>query len=247
MEDGSLRADINVSVHRNEKNSHRVEIKNLNSLRSIERAVKFERERLEKLLDLSNSESIDFNETRSFDVKKGITIPMREKETDVDYRFMFDPDIPPLYVSKDRISDIEKKMKELPDQIKRRLSKEFHIRSSEIEILLANPGLRLFFEGIMLDTKCSAPTVANLVCNTLLGAIRKQYGDEIFDNINRVDLIQILDLIENKRLSTQRAKDLILDFVVKGQIIDWETEISTKTNHVSQEETREFKFSKHPP
>ena len=248
MEDGSLRADINISVHddRTGKRSHRVEVKNLNSLRSIERAVMYEHRRLEELVfsDAYSKQSSSFNETRTFDVKTGQTVVMREKEGQVDYRFMVEPDLPPLLISDERIELCRRRMQELPDQARERFARDFSLRPAEIEILLLNPALSSFFETVMLGVKSAPPTlVATLICNNLLGALRKQeLEDDPFLYVDPEQFQQLADRLHEKQISMQRAKELITDRMVKQESIDWDKECDS-SNSQGQDSTKEAYWS----
>ncbi|KAH9252022.1 hypothetical protein BASA81_010004 [Batrachochytrium salamandrivorans] len=115
MEDGSLRADVNVSTS---NSPFRVEIKNLNSIRSVERAIAFEEARLLTI-------KLEGNETRSFDVKTGATQLLRDKESAIDYRFMVEPDLPPLLVSTELVQQCRDSMNELPNHRRLRLETQF--------------------------------------------------------------------------------------------------------------------------
>lgn len=220
MEDGSLRADVNVSIVLGDnRRSHRVEVKNLNSLRSIERAIGFEKTRLESLPRESH-----MSETRSFDCRSGETIPMREKEGKVDYRFMPEPDLPPLIVSQERVEHVKRLMNELPERTRKRLVNDLKLRASEIDILLHNPALLSYLETVACKAKYASPgLIANILCNTILGAMRKE-GLEDDPSVSPIivnDLAELVDRLSNKSLSNQRAKDLISEQLVKGQPIAW--------------------------
>lgn len=172
MEDGSLRADVNVSTSNN--SPFRVEIKNLNSIRSVERAIAFEEARL--LVT-----KLEGNETRSFDVKTGTTQPLRDKESAIDYRFMVEPDLPPLHVPAELVLECQASMNELPSHRRLRLETQFpDLKPQDVDLFLSNPTLLRYFEQVVAgDQQPLTPKqVANLVNNTLLGAMRKERQEE---------------------------------------------------------------------
>ena len=131
MQEGSLRADVNVSVRKlGEKNlGTRCEIKNVNSIKFMQMAIDYEAKRQVKLLE--DGKSID-QETRLFDTKKNETRSMRSKEDAHDYRYFPDPDLLPLKIDQNLIDDIRKKLPELPDQKKDRFIKEYALTHTKL-------------------------------------------------------------------------------------------------------------------
>lgn len=146
MEEGSLRADVNVSLKRPEaeKLGTKVEIKNLNSLKAIVRAIEYEIERQTKLLD---SGDMVIQETRKFNDNRGITQPMRTKEDAHDYRYFKEPDVIPVVISRE---DIEAVQKELPVLIDARLDtylNEYGLGKAEAKILVADKEISDFYNS----------------------------------------------------------------------------------------------------
>ena len=146
MEEGSLRADINVSVRKpGEELGTRCEIKNVNSIKFIGQAIDFEARRQIELLE----ESQDIKqETRLFDPKKGETRSMRSKEEAHDYRYFPDPDLLPLSFSEDVIDEIRSKLPELPDDKKERFQREYSLSAYDANILVSEVETALFFEEV---------------------------------------------------------------------------------------------------
>ena len=148
MEEGSLRADVNVSLRPSdsEKLGTKVEIKNLNSLKAIVRAIDYEIERQTKCLEVG--ENI-IQETRKFNDNRGVTQPMRSKEDAHDYRYFKEPDIIPIIISKEEIEEIQK---ELPLLIDTRLAtylNEYGLGKVEANILVADRNLSDFYNGVV--------------------------------------------------------------------------------------------------
>jgi aspartyl-tRNA(Asn)/glutamyl-tRNA(Gln) amidotransferase subunit B len=164
MQDGSLRADVNISIFNTitGKSSHRVEIKNLNSLRSIERAVQYESIRLSHQQPCNNNNNVLINsnstqnETRGFEVKSGTTYPLRLKETSAEYRFMIEPDLMTLILDDNRIQSLQNTLPlhNLPHQQRLVLIKitENGLQDDEIEFLVKNPILAQIFQEILKQT-----------------------------------------------------------------------------------------------
>ena len=146
MQDGSLRADVNVSVtFPSGASSARVEVKNLNSLRAVERAVAFEYARLVEMGEPRPGEPKRPNETRGFDAKTGSTTPLRTKETMGEYRFMPEPDLPPLVISPHDVERLRRDMAALPDRVREKLT-SVGLLPVEAEALVRNAALLSVFE-----------------------------------------------------------------------------------------------------
>ena len=169
MEEGSLRADINVSVRKpGEELGTRCEIKNVNSIKFIGQAIDFEARRQIELLE----ESQDIKqETRLFDPKKGETRSMRSKEEAHDYRYFPDPDLLPLSFSEDVIDEIRSKLPELPDDKKERFQREYSLSAYDANILVSEIETALFFEEV---AKGRDPKIAaNWITGEFFAAMNK--------------------------------------------------------------------------
>eukprot|EP01116_Phalansterium_solitarium_P003320 TRINITY_DN1413_c1_g1_i3.p1 TRINITY_DN1413_c1_g1~~TRINITY_DN1413_c1_g1_i3.p1 ORF type:complete len:386 (+),score=11.23 TRINITY_DN1413_c1_g1_i3:52-1209(+) len=133
MELGEMRVDVNVSLNRTDQPGVRCEIKNINSVRNVARAIEHEIERQAALL-LSGQKI--FRETRAFDAARGVTVPMRSKEDEVDYRFMPEPDLPVLIITESRIETARGGMPELPDVLRSRLQSEYGLLPADAALLV---------------------------------------------------------------------------------------------------------------
>jgi len=143
MEKGLMRVEVNISLSKNRKFGTKVEIKNLNSFRSVEKAVNFEIERQQKILEERNK---IVQETRGWHDKKEITFSQREKESAHDYRYFPEPDLPLLHFNKKFIDEIKNKITELPNQKRQRFAEEYGLDQNVIEIFTANKDLSEYFE-----------------------------------------------------------------------------------------------------
>ncbi|KAF0374333.1 glutamyl-tRNA amidotransferase chain B [Gigaspora margarita] len=144
MEEGSLRCDVNVSVHEHETPyGTRCEIKNLNSIKFLMAAIDVEIER--QIKELENGNKI-VQETRGFDVLKNKTFRLRTKETATDYRYMPEPDLSPLILNKDYITRISNNLPELPDDLKTRIMKQYGIPLHDVIVLMNETGGVKYFE-----------------------------------------------------------------------------------------------------
>jgi len=204
MEEGSLRADVNVSVRKpGGEAGTRCEIKNVNSLRFMGQAIEYEARRQIDILE--DGGSID-QQTRLFDPRKGETRSMRSKEEAHDYRYFPDPDLLPLVVDPSWIADIKASLPELPDEKKARLVNDFGLTAYDAEVLIMEPASASYFEQVAggRDGKLAA----NWVINELFGRLNKE-GKEIEDSpISADQLGAIVDMISDKTISGKIAKDV---------------------------------------
>ncbi|MDP2967532.1 MAG: Asp-tRNA(Asn)/Glu-tRNA(Gln) amidotransferase subunit GatB [bacterium] len=164
MEKGQMRVEVNISLTRavakgekedlsslpgkNEKLGTKVEIKNLNSFRSVERGIDYEIKRQTELLE-SGKKIVQ--ETRGWDDVKGITVSQREKEEAHDYRYFPEPDLPPLHFSKEFVQKIKSEIPELPTQRSKRLKKEYGLLDKEAEIFVYHKDLGEYFEKVVSE------------------------------------------------------------------------------------------------
>lgn len=204
MEQGSLRADVNVSVRKpGEPFGTRCEIKNVNSIRFVGQAIDYEARR--QIAILEDGGEID-QETRLFDPGKGETRSMRSKEDAHDYRYFPDPDLLPLEFDQAYIDAIAKSLPELPDDKKNRLMEEIGLSAYDASILISESAIADFFEKVAKgrDGKLSA----NWVINNFLGKINEA-GLGVEESPVSADQIgAIIDLIKSGDISNQIAKDL---------------------------------------
>ena len=204
MEEGSLRADINVSVRKpGDELGTRCEIKNVNSIKFIGQAIDYEARRQIELIE--DSKEID-QETRLFDPKKGETRSMRSKEEAHDYRYFPDPDLLPLSFSENIIEEIKSELPELPDDKKERFQKEYSLSPYDSNILVSEIEIADFFEAV---TKGRDPKIAaNWITGEFFAAMNK-LGFNIVDSPITIDnLSKLIKLIEENIISTRIAKDV---------------------------------------
>ena len=157
MQEGSLRADVNVSVRQvgDKKFGTRCEIKNVNSIKFMQMAIEYEAKRQVELLD--EGKKIE-QETRLFDTKKNETRSMRSKEDAHDYRYFPDPDLLPLKIEQKLIDDLKKTLPELPDNKKERFMKDYGLNSYEANVLVSEKEISNYYEEVakLSDKKLAA-------------------------------------------------------------------------------------------
>jgi aspartyl-tRNA(Asn)/glutamyl-tRNA(Gln) amidotransferase subunit B len=204
MDQGSLRADVNVSVRRpGEPLGTRCEIKNVNSIRFIGQAIEHEaRRQIEIIEDGGTIEQ----ETRLFDPTRGETRSMRSKEEAHDYRYFPDPDLLPLEVSPDTVAALERELPELPDEKRARFVASFGLSAYDAGLLVAERDTAAYFEAVAQGRDAKA--AANWVINELTGRLNKEGQDINASPVSAAQLGAMLDLIADGTISGKIAKDL---------------------------------------
>ncbi|MDC9701573.1 MAG: Asp-tRNA(Asn)/Glu-tRNA(Gln) amidotransferase subunit GatB [Alphaproteobacteria bacterium] len=212
MEQGSLRADVNLSVRRaGEPLGTRCEIKNLNSIRFIGQAIDYESRR--QIAVLEENGTIN-QETRLFDSKTGETRPMRTKESVRDYRYFPDPDLLPLEISQAYIDEIASALPELPDEKKSRFMSDYGLKAYDASVLVADRNATFFFEEVAQGR--DARMVANWIINELFGRLKKEALDITISPVSAYQLGSIIDLVVEEVISSKIAKDLFEIIWIEG-------------------------------
>jgi aspartyl-tRNA(Asn)/glutamyl-tRNA(Gln) amidotransferase subunit B len=223
MQEGSLRADVNVSVRLKDSKElgTRCEIKNVNSIKFMQMAINYEANRQVDLIE--EGKSID-QETRLFDTKKNETRSMRSKEDAHDYRYFPDPDLLPLEVSDEFIEKLKSNIPELPDDKKKRFIDEFKISSYEATILVSDIDIAKYFEEVV--AKMGKNKDMKLAVNWITGelfAVLNNKNLEISESpVSAKNLAKLINLIKNGTISGKIAKsifELMIDNDKDPQII----------------------------
>jgi aspartyl-tRNA(Asn)/glutamyl-tRNA(Gln) amidotransferase subunit B len=204
MEEGSLRADVNVSVRRpGEPYGTRCEIKNVNSIRFIGQAIDYEARRQIEILE--DGGTID-QETRLFDPGKGETRSMRSKEEAHDYRYFPDPDLLPLEFDQAYVDALKADLPELPDEKKARFISDYGLTPYDAAVLVVERETADYFEEVA--RRRDAKSAANWVINELAGRLNKEGKSITSSPVSAQQLGSILDLIAEGVISGKIAKDL---------------------------------------
>ena len=204
MEEGSLRADVNVSVRKpGAKLGTRCEIKNMNSISFIGDAVEHEARRQIEILE--DGGAIE-QETRLYDPKRKETRSMRTKEEAHDYRYFPDPDLLPLEFDEAYVAALEEHLPELPDEKKARFMRDFSLSAYDAGVLVAERATADYFEAVAKGRDAKA--AANWVINELFARLNKVGGDIAAAPVSAAQLGVILDLIADGTISGKIAKDL---------------------------------------
>jgi aspartyl-tRNA(Asn)/glutamyl-tRNA(Gln) amidotransferase subunit B len=213
MEEGSLRCDANVSVRRpGDPLGTRCEVKNLNSMRFVGRAVEFEARRQIEVLEAGG---VIEQETRLFDADKGETRPMRTKEEAHDYRYFPDPDLLPLELEDTFIARIEAELPELPDAKKKRFVEAYGLSAYDAEVLVAERATADYFEQAAQGR--DAKLVANWVSGDLFGALNRAGLDIARAPIAPDRLGRLVGMIQAGTISGRIAKDVFQKMFESGE------------------------------
>ena len=213
MEQGSLRADVNVSVNKDgEELGTRCEIKNLNSFKHISSAIIYESKRQIKLID--SGKRVD-QETRLYDINSGETRSMRSKEDAHDYRYFPDPDLLPLILEKEWIENIKKNIPELPDEKKARFVKEYSLSNYDAEVIVSDKTTSEYYETVV---KGRTPKLATTWVTGELFSVLNKKNISIQDSPVSADMMgELLDNIESGKISNRLAKDIFEDMCETGK------------------------------
>jgi len=205
MQEGSLRADVNVSVRKvgTDKLGTRCEIKNVNSIKFMQMAIEYEANRQSELLEEGNT--VD-QETRLFDTKKNQTRSMRSKEDAHDYRYFPDPDLLPLEFDDKFIENIKKEIPELPDQKKNRFIEKFKLSPYEATILVSDLDTSKFFEKVI--EKSDVKLSANWITGELFALLNENNLEIAESPISPENLSKLINLISNGTISGKIAKTI---------------------------------------
>jgi len=223
MEKGQMRVEVNISLSKKKgKLGTKVEIKNLNSFRAVERAIEYEIKRQEVLLE--KGEKI-IQETRGWDDIKGITVSQREKEFAQDYRYFPEPDLPPLHFTKKEIDEIKAAVPELPQKRRERLVREYSLDEKSAEIFVYNKKLGEYFEKVISELppnlskanlfKLIKPA-SNYIITDLQGLLR---GASVSDKnflITPENFAELITLIYEGKISSKIAKQVLGEMFKTG-------------------------------
>ncbi|RZJ81676.1 MAG: Asp-tRNA(Asn)/Glu-tRNA(Gln) amidotransferase subunit GatB [Flavobacterium sp.] len=215
MEEGSLRCDANISIR--EKGSTafgtRCEVKNLNSIRNVRRAMEFE---FNRQVEVTGKGERIIQSTLNFDADKGTTSPMRTKEEANDYRYFPDPDLQPIAISDGWLNAIQSAMPALPKEIAKQLIAAFGVNKTEANLLAEDTDLYNYFNEAKLEVKQQKSLV-----NWLLGSIRALLNEQNISiaqfEVSPKQLAVVINLVDEKNISQQSALQELLPNLKVGK------------------------------
>jgi len=226
MEKGQMRCEVNISLRSNKKElGTKVEIKNLNSFRAVERSVNYEIKRQADLLDSGDKV---IQETRGWDENKQITFSQRIKEEAQDYRYFPEPDLPPLTNMSNISAKISSELIELPQAKRERFLNEYKLPQSDIDVLVSNKNLADYFEQVISELKTwlkiksidNKQALVKLTVNYLLTELQKMLIDNDLKiencKISPENFAEFITLIEQKEISSSAAQTVLREMLKTG-------------------------------
>ncbi|MDO4419065.1 MAG: Asp-tRNA(Asn)/Glu-tRNA(Gln) amidotransferase subunit GatB [Ruminococcus sp.] len=214
MQEGSMRCDVNVSVSATDVLGTRTEIKNMNSIANIAKAMEYEANRQ---IDVIESGAKVLQETLGFDEKSCTTYSMRSKEDADDYRFFREPDLLPIHICCSDIERIRQGLPELPGEKLKRYATEFDLEQREAELIIKYPKVAEFFEKAS-DGVRSPKKVANFILGVIFAFLKSESLKEEFNlKITPKDLKDLVLLIESGNLNHNKAKVTLEQMLLSGK------------------------------
>ena len=201
---GNMRFDVNISVSKTDELGTRAEIKNLNSFRSVEKAVEYEFARQTALLE--KGEKVK-QETRGWNDASGKTTPQRSKEEAQDYRYMPEPDVPPVVLTQEFVDKIEHEMPMMPDEYRTRFD-SLNPDASEREAILNYPILAKRLTEVCEKNVALAPRVAHWFSGILMA---EENVDKDYSLATATELLELSEMVEKKELSSTAGKEIFLE------------------------------------
>ena len=205
MEEGSMRVDANVSVRRKDQLEYgsKVEVKNMNSIRSVTRALEYEEARQRKALDAGETL---LQETRHFDEKTGVTSSMRTKEYAFDYRYFPEPDMVPFEPSTGWVGSIKDSLPEPPSARRERFAREYGLGVKDVGVLTSSLKAAQWFEAAAAAYEGDAKKIVNWIIADLFGLLNEA-GLELWESkMSPVQLAALVTLIDSGKISGKQAK-----------------------------------------
>jgi len=229
MEKGHMRCEANISVYRKgeEKLSGtKVEVKNINSFKFVEKAINYEIER--QVETLEKGEKV-IQETRGWDSNRGVTVSQRTKESAHDYRYFPEPDIPPLRFTKEYVEELRDKLPELPEGKRKRFGHEYKLPAADVDILISQKGLADYFEQVAseMQEKISCQEVVldkeksiKLAANYIITELRKHLAEESMDikeiKITPENYAEFVCFVGLKKINSSAAQTVLSEMYKTG-------------------------------
>ena len=207
MQEGSLRCDANISVRKIGETDlrNRVEVKNLNSLKFIRKAIEVE---FERQVNLYEDGKTVVQQTRGYNAENNTTFAQRDKEMAFDYRYFPEPDLPAIYIAKEKIDELKNQLPALPDEVKQELKQVYGLTENDAEIIAEQKELTQYFKAICKNVKNY-----KAASNWLIGSIKSHLNDKEIDitdfNISPEKIAEIIQLVDNQSISNTAASTIL--------------------------------------
>ncbi len=215
MEEGSFRCDANCSIRPvgSAEFGRKVEVKNMNSFRSVERALRYEFERQKEAL--AKGEVIA-QETRGWNEDRGVTVSQRSKEYAHDYRYFPEPDLPPLFLAPEWIESVRKRLPELPAAKKARYVSEYGLAEDAARLIADDPAYADFFESAMFTGYNDGKHIATWMLGDLTRLLKAHNTELAVSLVTPSKLVDLLKLIDGGQISGKIAKDVLEEVFETG-------------------------------
>ncbi|MFI5163621.1 MAG: Asp-tRNA(Asn)/Glu-tRNA(Gln) amidotransferase subunit GatB [Bacteroidia bacterium] len=216
MEEGSLRCDANISVRLKGTTEFgkRVEVKNMNSIRNVQRAIDHE---IKRLIDLTERKEVFEQETRSFEATTGTTFSLRSKEFAHDYRYFPEPDLQPILIEQEYITEIKKTLPPLPDELFKKYVKEFGLSEYDAGVLTDTKEIALYFEKLLAHTKNYKQAT-----NWMIGSVKAYLNENAVEieqfPLSPEKLSELIKIVEDGKVSHSVAVQKIFPVMLKDTI-----------------------------
>ena len=214
MEKGEMRVEANISLSADPKKfGTKVEVKNLNSFRAVERAITYELQRQQELLE--KGERI-VQETRGWNEVKEVTVSQRQKEDSHDYRYFPDPDLPKLWISEIQEFShdaLEREIGELPQARRERYGRNFGLNPEEVEFYITQPEWGDYFEKLIIDfhgDKKKIKLSSNYLTSDLVGLVKKEPIQWQTQPIPHTAFVSLINLLSEEKIGSRAAKDILV-------------------------------------
>ncbi|GAC1362757.1 MAG: Asp-tRNA(Asn)/Glu-tRNA(Gln) amidotransferase subunit GatB [Ktedonobacteraceae bacterium] len=222
MEEGSLRCDANVSVRPRgqQKLGVKTEIKNMNSFRSVERALEFEARRQ---IEVIRNGGVIHQETRGWVETKGITVLQRSKEKADDYRYFPEPDLPPLVINVSSVEEIRARLPELPDARRARYQAQYGLSEQEANVMTEDKALGDYFEQVVAASsvkgqKARAKLASNWILSDVVRLLNANATPVQSSPLSPEAIVNLLDLLDKERITGKQAKDILDEAFTSGEL-----------------------------
>jgi len=213
MDEGSMRCDANISVRLKGESElrNRVEVKNMNSIRNVQKAIELEAKRQIEVYE--NGGKVD-QETRNYNAAKNETLVLRSKENANDYRYFPEPDLSPVIVLKNYIDKIQAKLPALPEELYNKYTKEFGLSDYDARNLTDSKGIALYFEEITSHT-----SEYKMAANIMMGAVKSYLNDKAIDITNLTlpasRISELIQLIKEGKIASSKASQELFPLMIE--------------------------------
>ena len=224
IEEGSMRCDVNVSVSNTDKLGTKVEVKNIGSIKNVGLAIDYE---IKRQTDLINNGEVIKEQTRRFDDKTSTTVLMRYKETNSDYRYFPEPDIPYVILTDEDIEQVKKTLPILGDELRNKY-KKLNINDNAINTIISSRDICDFLESVI--DECNPIIAANLLTGDILSYLNKNIVSLYSTKLSKENFIKLVNALDKNIISSSSSKKII-DIILEN---DKDVDLIIKENNMEQ-------------